>query len=285
MNDCAAFRDDLDAYRDNSLDENRQLEVSTHLQNCTACQQEAAQAAAIEQELRNQASDWAPSEELWARIKDSAELESTAAPVTDRRFHQLPWAAAALLVMALGAISFSLIDNTQRGNSDFVADALVNEFHTFVVSHRELDFQDSQPAEIRQWFGDKVNFRVPLPVKIDNLQLAGGRLCNMFDQRIASFMYRVDDVWVSLYIMRSNPHRSSTAANELLLQGYGYIDWETQGLHYSLVGEVAMDRLRQIATSLRSTQLLTSLSSYRSVSIQKSKLPIILPLEHRANNA
>ena len=102
-----------------------------------------------------------------------------------------------------------------------------------MASHRELDYSDTQPAEIRNWFADKVDFRVPLPVKSDNFRLAGGRLCNMFDQRIASFMYQVDDAWVSLYIMRSaRAAQNPGASHELLLQGYGFIDWENQGLHY-----------------------------------------------------
>jgi anti-sigma factor RsiW len=285
MNVCAAIRGDLDAYRDNTLDESRQCEVHEHLQGCTDCQQQAERAAAIELELKDQASDWIPTAGLWTRIKSSAELQSTTRPVSGRRFYQLPWAAVALLLVTLGVTSFTLVDNAQRTGAEVVAAAVVNEFHTFVVSHRELDYQDSRPAVVRKWFGDKVNFRVPLPVKTDDLPLAGGRLCNMFEQRIASFMYRIDDAWISLYIMRASPHRSSTADHELLLQGYGYIDWETQGLHYSLVGEVAIDRLRQIATSLRSTQLLTTLQGFHSASIQNSRLQIYSGRNHRDSNA
>jgi anti-sigma factor RsiW len=161
----------------------------------------------------------------------------------------------------------------------------VNEFHTFVISHRELDYQDSRPAEVRKWFSDKVNFRVPLPVKTVDLQLAGGRLCNMFDQRIASFMYEVDDAWVSLYIMRSKPDRAASVEQELLLQGYGYIEWENQGLHYSLVGDVSVERLRQIAASLYSTQLLAILPGSRLATMPGSKLQINSNRGQRNNNA
>jgi anti-sigma factor RsiW len=143
-----------------------------------------------------------------------------------------------------------------------------------LISHRELDYQDSRPAEIRKWFSDKVNFRVPLPVKTVDLQLAGGRLCNMFDQRIASFMYEVDDVWVSLYIMRSKPDRATIVEQELLLQGYGYIEWENQGLHYPLVGDVSVERLRQLAVSLYSKQLLANLPGSRLATMPSSKLQI-----------
>ena len=257
MTDCSQYTDDFDAYRDDRLEEHRQMEVHEHLQNCKDCQQAVEQAAAIERDLRQQAQEWVPPNDLWSRIKHSADREQSSDQVRDRHFFQIPWAAAALLVMAVGIVSFFLTENSRETESERVATALVNEFHTFVVSHRELDYPDSQPSEIRRWFGDKVNFRVPLPVQAEDLRLEGGRLCNMFDQRIASFMYQVDDIWVSLYIMGTKPHKSAAADTELLLQGYAYIDWENQGLHYSLVGGVSLERLREIATSLRTTQLLT----------------------------
>lgn len=285
MNDCASFRSDLDACRDKTLDENQQIVVLEHLQNCISCRQETERATTIEQELRQQASSWTPTADLWTRIKSSAELEASAGPATVRRFYRLPWAVAALLVVTLGLVGFILLENTQRTTSRYAAAALVNEFHTFVISHRELDYQDSRPAEVRQWFGDKVNFRVPLPVKTVDLQLAGGRLCNMFDQRIASFMYKVDDAWVSLYIMRSKSDRAALAGQELLLQGYGYIEWENQGLQYSLVGDVSVERLRQLAASLYSTQLLANLPGDRLTTIQSNKLQVNSIQEQWNNNA
>lgn len=285
MNDCASFRSDLDGCRDKALDESRQLEVLKHLQNCFRCRQEIEQTAVIEEELRQQASGWTPTTGLWARIKTNAELESSTGPIAARRLYQLPWAAVALLVITLGLVSFTLLESGNQTAPKLVATALVNEFHTFVISHRELDYQDSRPAEVRKWFDGKVNFRVPLPVETTELQLAGGRLCNMFDQRIASFMYEIDDVRVSLYIMRSKPDRAAIAEQELLLQGYGYIEWENQGLHYSLVGDVSVERLRRIAASLYSTQLLANLSGGQLVAMQSRKLQINSNRELRSNNA
>jgi anti-sigma factor RsiW len=274
MNDCASFHSDLDACRDKTLDKSRQREVFEHLQNCFRCRQESEQAAAIELELRQQASSWTPTAVLWKRIKTSVALESSTGPIAARRLYQLPWVAVALLLVTLGLVSFTLLESRNQTAPELVSTALVNEFHTFVISHRELDYQDSRPAEVRKWFGDKVNFRVPMPVKAVDLQLAGGRLCNMFEQRIASFMYEVDNAWVSLYIMRSKPGRAAIADQEFLLQGYGYIEWENQGLHYSLVGDVSVERLRQIAASLYSTQLLEKLPGARLPIMQSSRLQI-----------
>ena len=107
-----------------------------------------------------------------------------------------------MFLLALGFMVYLLPGINQESQSNSVASALVNEFHTFVISKRALDYTHNKPAEVRQWFGSKVDFRVPLPVEAPAMVLSGGRLCNMFDQRVVSFMYRYDDAWVSLYIKK-----------------------------------------------------------------------------------
>jgi anti-sigma factor RsiW len=255
MNPCESFRQEFDACRDQTLALDRQCEIETHLASCDQCRTEYQRAGSIETGIRQHAETWQPSPDLWQRIEASTERRA-ARPGLSRS--PLPWMAAALLMLTVGITSFIQLQPGDDDATEVIAAALINEFHTFVASHRALDFSDTQPAKIRNWFGDKVDFRVPLPVKSDDLQLAGGRLCNMFDQRIASFMYQVDDAWVSLYIMRSPPAtQNSDASRELLMKGYGFIDWEHQGLHYSLVGDLPVARLRQIARDLRLTRILT----------------------------
>ena len=89
----------------------------------------------------------------------------------------------------------------------------------------------------------------------------------MLDQRIASFMYQVDGAWVSLYIMRSETATQNLgASHEVLLQGYAFIDWENQGLRYSLVGDLPVERLREISSRLRSTRILIQLPGTQGTS-------------------
>ena len=258
MNQCESFKLDFDAFRDQALPPDREHEIETHLASCSHCRSEYERAGSIEAGIRHHAETWQPSPDLWKRIEASAKTRTARSASSPRSSRSpLPWMAAALLMLTVGVTSFILVQPGDEDATEAVAAALINEFHTFVVSHRELDFRDTQPTEIRNWFGDKVDFRVPLPVISDDLRLAGGRLCNMFDQRIASFMYQVDDAWVSLYIMRSpRTTESSDDSHELLMKGYGFIDWEFQGLHYSLVGDLPVARLRQIAKELRMTRIL-----------------------------
>ena len=259
MNQCESFRQEFDACRDLALTPDRQHEIETHLASCHQCRTEYERNGSIEADIRHHAGNWQPSPDLWQRIEAGAERR-TVRPGMSRS--PLSWMVAALLMLTVGVTTFIQLQRGDDEATEVVAAALINEFHTFVVSHRDLDYSDTQPAEIRNWFGDKVDFRVPLPVKSDDLRLAGGRLCNMFDQRIASFMYQVDDAWVSLYIMRSaRTTQNSDDSHELLMKGYGFIDWEHQGLHYSLVGDLPVTRLRQIAKDLRMTRILTRLPS------------------------
>ena len=266
VNSCASIQIDLDLYRDQALEPDRQQEVLVHLDHCEQCRAELGVAQSIENQIRSElASQPAPA--LWKRITASAQqqiqTQRTGQHTTDRQ-RQSPlftWMTAALLLITVTVGGYGLLKQDVDPDSDTLASALINEFHTFVVSHRDLDFIDSQPAQIRSWFGDKVDFRVPMPVDAADLQLAGGRLCNMLDKRIASFMYQVDGAWVSLYIMRSAMATQNTAeSHEILKQGYAFIDWKNEGLHYSLVGDLPVERLRQIADRLRSTRIFTHLT-------------------------
>ncbi len=247
MTTCENTRAHLDAFRDGELDAERCETLRKHLAGCEACLQQAERDDAFEQQIRAAADDWTASDELWQRIRKT----SHAARPPARSLRVLPAIAAGLLV-ALGAVVSLLSlerDQAEPGNS--VATALVNEFHTFVVSQRDLDFSDERPGPIRNWFGSKVDFRVPLPVRTREFRLAGGRLCNMLDQRIVSYMYRIDDAWVSLYIMKSTDKTTNRPPGlEQVLRGYGTISWQADGLLHTLVGDVDRNRLREIARAL-----------------------------------
>ncbi len=247
MNTCDDTLTDLDAFRDGELEVERCRAVGEHLAHCDSCRQKVARDNAFEQQLRSAADDWTASDELWQRIRKSSRRSQ---PAKGPRL-PLPAIAAGLL-LALGAVvSLLSLERHQPQSGDRVATALVNEFHTFVVSQRDLDFSDDRPQQIRNWFGSKVDFRVPLPVRTREFRLAGGRLCNMLDQRIVSYMYRIDDAWVSLYIMKSTDKATNRQPGlEQILRGYGTINWQADGLVYTLVGDVDSNRLREIARAL-----------------------------------
>ena len=252
MIDCKPFEADFDDYRDNQLDEQRHQQIANHLSGCSTCRRRVDQDAMIEQRIRAEADSWTVPEKLWERIKASA--DSATAPV-ENRLKPRSWVAAAVLVCALVIVGMNFDRQSNVSSTDVVASVLVSEFHTFVVSQRQLDYTNNQPTAIRQWFGNKVDFRMPMPEQAAQLSLVGGRLCNMLDQPVASYMYQSGDAWVSLYIMKSAADNiAGGIEKDSIHQGYGYIDWERGGLRYSLVGDIPVEQLRQIAQSFFSTQ-------------------------------
>ncbi len=121
-------------------------------------------------------------------------------------------------------------------------------------SRRALDHPDPSPTGTRGWFADKVDFRVPMPATIPELEFAGGRLCNILDQRVASFMYQSDGAWVSLYVMKSvHVGAIDGKDDETTLKGYAYIGWTSGGLRYSLIGDISNKRLRRVVDNMRPT--------------------------------
>ena len=257
MNDCQSIREDLDAYQDGMLDSSYRRHIETHLAGCDECTRFLQRSALIGQALRDMAQNhWKPPGDLWGRIVRSVELEKSARRRPIRR-DQKPWrwAMAAMLVLTIGLISILITLHKDPLGEAPVASALVNEFHTFVISRRDLDFNHDEPEAIREWFSHKVDFRVPLPQLSSGMQLAGGRLCNLLDQRVVSFMYLSQDAWVSLYIMKPVVKGSGRATDfEQLVQGYGYIKWVHEGLQYSLVGDIPLELLRRFADRLHSEQ-------------------------------
>lgn len=250
MIDCKTCLNDLDAYRDGALEKKQHSDIGAHLEQCADCRAARQRADDFDRQLREVASTWVPPDGLWARIKQTAAMQQEATGSHTTR-PLLPAVAAAILLFSFAFVTLLHMGTDQAAQSESTAAALVNEFHTFVISRRELDYSEARPDNLRDWFSNKVEFRVPLPVTAAEYRLAGGRLCSMLEQRIVSFMYRVDGAWVSLYIMKSMPQDVPRQTDrELLVNGYGFIGWQHQGLRYSLVGDLPAERLRGIANHL-----------------------------------
>ena len=260
MTDCQSVQDSLDAYQQEALNPARQASVTEHLAGCEICQR----VLQADQQMNSAIADvadkhWTAPEGLWHRIQQSTGQESAADSKQGlKRLDSRQWAIAAMLLLTVGLTSVLLFPGQRTAEEQAVAGALVNEFHTFVISRRDLDFYESEPETLRSWFGKKVDFRVPMPQLTGGLDLVGGRLCSLFDQRLVSFMYLDDDAWISLYIMKSQAVEGHNSSLEKLVKGYGYIEWVHEGLRYSLVGDIPFQALQRFAEQIQGAQLVAA---------------------------
>ena len=250
MTCCDSVRGQLDAFWEGLTDGEETRVIDQHLNTCADCRTFVEQTARIANAVLEFAEDnWNPPRGLWERIQQSHQQQSMAAMKSSGiSVSLMRWVAVAMLVLGIGLITLVRVPEAYPDPNQLVANTLVNEFHTFVVSGRSLDYDHSEPRAIREWFADKVDFRVPWPALPAGFDLSGGRLCHLLDQRIAAFMYLSGEAWISLYILKPDTKNSADTRQAVsLVQGYGYIQWIREGLQYSLVGDIPLEQLRLFA--------------------------------------
>jgi anti-sigma factor RsiW len=157
-----------------------------------------------------------------------------------RRFAMTTAAAAVVLLLAVSP------SGPRRAE---LADVPLKELEAFIDSNRPVDVATDDPARVRAWLAQRVDFAPP-PVARGStrIELIGGRLCLFAGRRVASYMYRVRGRLLSIYVMTANGLRPT---GRILTDGIGrtlavtregqltQASWIEDGLIYSVVGELS----------------------------------------------
>ena len=86
-----------------------------------------------------------------------------------------------------------------------LADVPLKELQAFIDGGRPVDVATGDPARVRDWLAQRVDFAPPpLSRGSPQIELIGGRLCLFAGRRVASYMYRVRGHLLSIYIMTAN---------------------------------------------------------------------------------
>lgn len=258
MSICNNIREDFDRFLDCTLGARREQEIHNHLDTCFPCRKNLHEIGQIEQGLREQFLSKNTPPTLWRRIVGSS-TDKQRFDSPNRQFRGIFVAASAIVIIGLIISPFGF--HNEKPKYSQLADTVVNEMNTFVVSRRELDYSNSNPQAINNWFSTKVEFIPPLPpVNQKVATLLGGRLCNIFDKRVVSYMYQVDGKYVSLYIMSYSPNDDIN--NEVLMdknsagitiyetKGYVHLAWTRNGFYYTLVANLSRNRMTKLAEEL-----------------------------------
>lgn len=82
-----------------------------------------------------------------------------------------------------------------------LTEELVNDYIRYRLSKSPVEFATNSPHELNNWFNGKVDFNVRFS-SFNNMQLVGGRLCYLFERRVALAFYK-------------NPGITETGTNQL----------------------------------------------------------------------
>ena len=149
---------------------------------------------------------------------------------------------AAVLIILLGTALW-------RPHTAELADVPLKELQAFIDSNRSVDLATDDPARIRAWLAQRVDFAPP-PAASGNgeIELIGGRLCVFSGRRVANYMYRVHGHVLSIYIMSADGlsptgvTRVERAGRALAVTREGRLSqasWKQNNLIYSVVGELS----------------------------------------------
>jgi anti-sigma factor RsiW len=252
----------LERYLDDDLSPKEYAVMQSHLSECEACHSELTRVKAFEVRLREAFRGERSPPALWPRIAaDLGRHGAVAQAAGERRRVGYPSRRVAIAAAALLAVGFVVMARrlvTAAVDSAELMQTPVGELRSFIDSGRPVDFVTTDPAVLRAWFMDRVDFVPPAPTP--RLTLVGGRLCYFFERRIASYMYKIDGHLVSLYLMSNKGIEPPSASHEVALgtraaairevDGFAHMLWKEGSLYYSLVSDQPAAQLVELARAL-----------------------------------
>lgn len=254
----------LYAFIDGTPNDTTGADSERHLNQCVHCRAAVENIRGVEDRLRTVWREEPAPDGLWARIQDGLDGAASAMPSGERQRRVTPWlwlaAAAAMLVLMFSVMQLGSIFPSTATRQARLLSVPVDDLQTFVVSQRALDVAETAPVSLRKWFQNKVSFSPPvLPGQVEKAKLAGGRLCHFLNRRVASFMYRTDGRYVSVYVMPREGltlpdgegidlHRAQATVHEV--QGYTHLVWSQTDLLYSFVSDLPQDRIVPMAKAI-----------------------------------
>ena len=246
---CQDIEEYTHAFLDGALSDMQAEAFRHHLSACAACRREVDSARVFESAVRDVVAKESPPAGLWNRIAGDLALGQGSV----RRIRRSVWTgvAAAIALLALATVQPFMA-------SSAVVEVPVSEMRTFVDSRRPLDVATTDPRQLLAWFEGKVDFPLPPPPStVDAVRLVGGRLCYFLDRRVASYMYRHGDRYVSLYIFSESglevPKRASASlargvpASVHRREGFTHVVWVEDGYVFSLVADISAEQIVDLA--------------------------------------
>lgn len=272
MKKCEDIRARLILYLDEELEGSERKGLEAHLKACEACRSIFASERRFLEAVRQSKPLHLASTELRNRIRELV-TEVPVAPVAPPRLRRrvygmlrpenpsyarlLNWrvvvlAAIAILVLPSALWLFKSGNSPSNTPSDFALMAADTHLrHT--RGQLPLEIASESPAQISDWFGNKVRFSVKLPNYQESsgqeklYRLEGARLVGYKDDYAAYVAYQMNTRPISL-VITADTVAQPTGGEEIKARGLTFhydaihglkvITWSDRGLTYALVSDL-----------------------------------------------
>ncbi|MCC7123423.1 MAG: zf-HC2 domain-containing protein [Acidobacteria bacterium] len=244
---CDEFQPLLAAHADAALTAPERAAVDAHVAGCVACREALAVQQAVRQAIRTHAADLAVPAPPGLHTRVAASLAPAAAVAPGWSSRVSAFAAAAIVVLALGAVLLPVA--TWRSTVVLAAQMALDHLKCFSIdgdAHAETLTVAEAQRELLEDYGWRLD--VPPTGGDADGRLVAVRRCLYGDGRAAHLLYRVGDTPVSLFILPGQQR----PAEQLQVFGQATELWSQGGHTFLLVAAAeAQPRLARMASTLR----------------------------------
>ncbi len=241
---CADVERDLDPYIDGELSPELAAAIRGHLDTCAACRQRVAERQALRRAVRSVPYRTAP-DRLRARVAGQARRTHTMR-------HLLTWAAAAVLVFAVGGGGFALMRSTggRAGTSDAIVADVVNAHVRSLQAQHLFDVESTDQHTVKPWFLGKLDFAPPVAdLASIGFPLLGGRLDYLSDRTVAALVYERRKHTINVFVWPASDATPGDTAQ--LVRGFHVHHWIRNGMSFWAVSDLNDAELSQFTEALK----------------------------------
>jgi anti-sigma factor RsiW len=233
----------LDAYIDNELDGPTNAAVREHLTGCVECRRRVAEREALGRLVRS-APYYVASDRLRAEV----------AGRRPRRVLSFPgvttWAAAAVLVLAVGAGIGVTARRTAQARQQAVVDAVVDGHVRSLMAEHLFDVRSTDQHTVKPWFLGRLDFSPPVvDLAASGFPLVGGRLDYLAGRPVAALVYQRQKHTINVFI-EPQDRAALSGIESQSIRGFHVRHWERDGMSFYAVSDLNDAELTEFARAL-----------------------------------
>jgi len=240
------WRDKLDAYVDESLEQEELAGLEDHLRTCGSCAAEAFARLQLKRNTRAAAvARYAPTSEFRLRIQKT--LDTNRNPIW-KGMPKLWLATSAVMVTLIVVSVVALVRYTPR--QQLVAELLDQHVAT-IASANPVDVISTDKHTVKPWFQGKLPFTFNLPeVGNSPYKLVGGKLAYLNHNPCAQLLYELRKHEISVFILQDEPGMvlMPSAFSE---KGFSLKTWSQAGLRYVVISDANAADVAALSEMLR----------------------------------
>jgi anti-sigma factor RsiW len=233
----------LDAYVDGELSPAEAASMADHIEGCPSCRQRLVALESLGRLVRSIPYRAAPD-----RLRTAIAAAPRRARLTTPT---LAWAAAAMVVVALGGAAAFNVRQTARATS-LVAEDVVNRHVSALMSDRLFDVRSSNEHTVKPWFQGKLDFSPPVAdLTAAGFPLIGGRVDSIAGRPSAALVYQRREHVIHVFVLPAAGRMATSDVRSI--RGFHERHWIQGDLSLWAVSDLNDAELREFTQAFESS--------------------------------